>query len=369
MRIRFLVFCAVSFAIVQLPLDAQEVGTWGHDETEAKWTQKSDFDGPDIRYKFYGQTPRLEDFPKILAEATQRPPLKQDSARRGYAWEHLTALSRCQFVDPYRDSNPVPKWEDWWQRYGKQSLVEIQEKGQRYPEAWQRLPGTQAKPCPDYKILVPEVWSAKIKFRSGGQFSLHEEITFEVSREECRLCRRYRKQVFGKQWTREEWRDFTCNEATQFYAMLIYSIDHPWLYKDAPWEVRSQVTFNNEQYLISHFLGRGEEWTTLYSGTDWSGILDENGQVIVNDDPWMWHSQSPRYDYLGVGGDSGTGDNVVDGPWLDCRLGVVYLVVLDCFPDPAWKPDESRWVNVDLPKIYDQMGDAAKKAVFDSIYP
>ncbi len=348
---------------------AQDVGTWGIDGLESKWRHKSEYYNPPTNYKYYGQTPRLENFPKYLAEAAQRPPLILDLGKREYAVEHLKALSRCDFYHSREGTGyPIDQWEQWWHRYGKPSLAEYEEKGRRYPEVWKRMPATEGKPCPDYKILVPEVWSAEIKFRAGGIAAIREEISFDIDQSECRLRRRYRRQILDESWTREEWNDLTREEANDFYAMLIYAIDHPWLYKDDPWMVTYYETIEGKEYGRSHVRGRGEQWTTLYSGTSWSGIRNAKGHVIINEDPSSWHSDNPRYNFLGSPESVGKKGSVVDGPWLEGYSGVVFRVVRDCFPDPAWKPNESRWVNVDLPKIYDQSASAAQQAVLRSIY-
>ena len=71
-----------------------------------------------------------------------------------------------------------------------------------------------------------------------------------------------------------------------------------------------------------------------YPGVHWTGILDPEGHVLINDDVWSWHTT----DWEPIArGERKT--------MLDYPLGVVFRVIRDRFPDPAWKPEVSRWVS------------------------
>lgn len=340
-----------------LSANAQDADTWGHDGALSKWYRLSGSWNPESNYKYYGkyygQTPRLEDFPKLLAEAKSFVPNEENGRDREYIYEHLATVSRCDFSTYlYGNSdgkpghaNAVARWEEWWDHYGKQYLAEYQKNGRRYPDAWKRLPRAEGKPCPNYKILLPEVWSMTLKFRPGNDFGIEGEvISLEVNHEECRLRRRYNFSYFAEgPWRHEEWQDFSREEADQFLAMLIYAIDNPWIYAGDRWaEDYMEIEIAGRKMKLAHVRGRGERWTTLYSSAKWSGILDEHGQVLVNDDSPRSHTTThPDVNAMIKAWNE-------RDTWMGTHLGLAFAVVRDCFPDPSWKPGESRWECTDL---------------------
>lgn len=336
-----------------LSANAQDADTWGHDGALSKWYRLSGSWNPESNYKYYGQTPRLEDFPKLLAEAKSFVPNEENGRDREYIYEHLATVSRCDFSTYlYGNSdgkpghaNAVARWEEWWDHYGKQYLAEYQKNGRRYPDAWKRLPRAEGKPCPNYKILLPEVWSMTLKFRPGNDFGIEGEvISLEVNGQQCRIRRRYNFSWFGDgPWTREEWKDFSREEADQFLAMLIYAIDNPWMYAGDYWADEYDTEESDIPNLRgAHVRGRDERWTTLYSSVEWSGILDQRGRVLINDDNPQSHSTDPPDINAMIKAHNER------SPWMGIDLGLAFAVVRDCFPDPSWKPEKSRWERTDF---------------------
>jgi hypothetical protein len=151
-------------------------------------------------------------------------------------------------------------------------------------------------------------------------------------------------------WEAEQWNDLSVKEAQSFLASLIYAIDNPWIYADdaladggkhtPPTIPRS--TFPPEGSIV----GRPKEWSAYYPDVHWTGILDPEGHVLINDDVWNWHTTD--LESLREGKTS-----------LDYPLGVVFRVIRDRFPDPAWKPERSRWSKDQLNSRDGEQGIAA----------
>jgi len=135
------------------------------------------------------------------------------------------------------------------------------------------------------------------------------------------LRRRFRRST-NAPWETEEWADLTIKESQSFLAALIYAIDNPWLY------INDSIADNDTGY--GHIKGRPEGWTAYYPSVEWTGIMDTKGRVILNDDSRRWHTsdheKNPKTLFTGIN-----------------RIGVVFRVIRDQFPDPTWNKDRSRW--------------------------
>ncbi len=210
----------------------------------------------------------------------------------------------------------------------------LEEKGRRYKNAWRQIAPTPYLDCPAYPVLVPTVWSSTISFRSGDYGGVTEEvIEFHVAESSTSLKRRYRSGWPGRApWTHEEWQGFSSEEAVHFLACLIYSIDNPWFYAS---DQLAQTNDRDKRVRITHLRGRPEAWTNYQARCKWTGILDGDGRVIINHDPWHWNS----FDH-----EMGPKTKLDEG-----SFGVVFRLVRDLFPDPSWSPEDSRWKRIEPP--------------------
>jgi hypothetical protein len=286
-------------------------------------------------YEFIGRLPDLREFPKVLKAALRSELIQID---RSVLTSQLRTLSRCDFerlLNAGDDANAeyhaaVAKWKDWWDAYGSKLPEALAERGQRYEKAWKQVAPTPHSAVPTYPILIPKSWSSTISFRSGDYGGVTEEvIEFRVGEDACSLQRRYRTGWMGKEdWTHEVWQDLTQEEATNFVASLIYLIDNPWFYGD---DELSEVSEKGER-VMEHIRGRPEAWTDYYPGYEWTGILDSDQRVIINHDPWNWHTIDHKL----------SPKTSLDGG----AFGLVFRVVRDLFPDPSWIPSKSRWKKV-----------------------
>ena len=302
-------------------------------------------------YEFIGRLPDLREFPKLLRAALDP---KLDQSDRSILLSQLRTLSRCDFerrLNAGDDADAefhasVAKWKDWWDACGSKLPEALAARGQRYEKAWKQVAPTPYLEPPIYPVLIPKSWSSTISFRSGDYGGVTEEIIeFRVGEDGCSLQRRYRTGWMGKEdWTHEIWQDFTHEEATNFLASLIYSIDNPWFYGDDELSAASE----KKERLVGHIRGRPEAWTNYYPGYEWTGILDANQRVIINHDPWNWdtidHKLGPK--------------TSLDGG----AFGLVFRVVRDLFPDPSWIPSKSRWKKVDAPKKQGEQGGGGQPA-------
>lgn len=299
----------------------------------------------DSEYEFIGRLPDLREFPKLL-KAALNP--KMDQSDRAVIVSQLRTLSRCDFEKVLNGDDDVDaehrlavsKWSDWWDSYGSKLPKALDERGQRIEKAWKQVTPSPYLEIPTYPILVPELWSSTISFRSGDYGGVTEEvIEFRVTKGTCSLKRRYRTGWMGKEsWTHEVWEDFSREEAANFIAALLYAIDNPWFFGDDEFSEASE----KEERKIGHIRGRPEAWTTYYPSYEWSGILDDDQKVIINHDPWHWDTI-----------DHELGKNTsLDGG----AFGLVFRLVRDLFPDPSWIPSKSRWKKVDAPRKRGESG-------------
>lgn len=331
-------------------LHVQDSTKWGESGAYTKWYRYSYDIGS--RYEFVASLPTIDQFPKLL-ELAKRPDAKPNVIDdREIAVSQLRAISRCKF-DELRHAESdgesehraaITKWQQWWDVYGKAYADNYRREGKCYPAVWAKIPGTKAVDCPSYKILLPESWSTTLKFHSGDYGDVtEEELTFSVSKSETRLTRKYTHGWPGRsEWKHEEWKDFTFHEAQEFLAMIIYSIDNPWLYAN-----ESIVSDSNKEPLIGSIRGRPTEWSNYYPHVEWSGILDASNNVIINDDVWSWHTND--YDRF-------------EQTMFDEPIGVAFRVVLNAFPDPTVSPAHSRWVQITEQKLGEPL-DAPKSPV------
>jgi hypothetical protein len=167
-----------------------------------------------------------------------------------------------------------------------------------------------------------------LKFRSGDYGGVTEEIiSFSVSKSVSRLKRKYIHGWPGRsEWKYEEWKDITFHEAQEFLAMLIYSIDNPWLHANETF-----VSDSKDKRINGSVRGRPTEWSNYYPRVEWSGILDASNNVIINDDVWSWHTND--YDRS-------------EKTMFHEPIGVAYRVVLSAFPDPTVSASDSRWIPI-----------------------
>lgn len=323
-----------------------EGATAQEQETELRWGEFGFYSNwrrygwkIDSAYPFLGALPDLREFPKLLDWA--RTP-EMSRADREVILSQMKALSRCDFERPRISANDdkeaaylesVAKWAEWWSRYGSALAETLPDAGRRHETAWSTIAPTPYLECPDYPISIPRTWSTTLHFQSGdyGGFT-EEDIELRIDGDSCELRRRYRTGWAGKgEWTHELWRDLARDEADLFFCSLIYSIDNPWFFG------RDQISESDkpgEDNTIKGIHGRPEAWTNYYPSVKWSGILDEDGFVILNHDPWRWHSLDHK-----MGGETS----------LDEPIGVVFRLVRDLFPDPSWDPDSSRWAKTNPP--------------------
>ena len=310
---------------------------WGEDGAYSKWERYPYETG--ITYEFLKTSPTISQFPRVIELACrpdQRPQVLDD---REIAVSQLRTISRCNFEKILNADSDVEtehklaidKWQKWWNIYGKQYADDYRKRGRKYPDAWAKIPGTKNIPCPDYPILLPETWSTQINFRSGDYGGVtQEQISMLVSPKKTTLTRKYTHGWPGQsKWTHETWDKFTHEEAQMFLATLIYSIDNPWIRRN-----ESVLAAKQEERMSGTFKNRPNTWSNYYPGVDWSGILDENQNVIINDDVWNWD----------------TIDFEKHGETMNEQtIGVTYRVVLDQFPDQQPRGRECRWVEIDAP--------------------
>jgi hypothetical protein len=81
-----------------------------------------------------------------------------------------------------------------------------------------------------------------------------------------------------------------------------------------------------------HIKGRPDEWSNYYPGVEWTGILDSEGRILINDDVWSWHTIDVKDRRM---------------PMLDYPIGVVFRVFRDQFSDPTWNKARSRWKSIE----------------------
>ncbi|PQO26243.1 hypothetical protein [Blastopirellula marina] len=329
------------WSIAAVLFSAVAIGDVYSQQVELRWGEYGDFslwDRPlsyaKSDYEFAGRLPDLREFPKLLAAAADP---KWEPYQREMIYSQMCALSRCDFAgqivitlpgEPQPPiKTPLEKWQAWWDNYGKNLAATLEQDGRRYEAAWKEIAPTPYLECPKYPLAIPQTWSTTISFRSGDYFGVTEEvIEFEVSDARCVLRRRYKTGgILEHPWTHEVWEDFTREEATQFLAALLYAIDNPWFYRgDEIGDDRG------------HIRGRPAAWSTYYPGYEWTGILDADKRVIINHDPWHWHTvYYPR------------NDDLFRSTSLDYVFGVLFRVVRDKFPDPSWIPERSRWKKID----------------------
>jgi len=287
---------------------------WGENQSLFRWTRYS----YEIRsaYPFWQRLPVLEEFPRLLKYSELR------QTDLDILVSQLQTLSRCDFVGyPNRDYQAAfQKWQDWWDYHGAQLADRLRTEGQSYPEAWQAIAGPSGIPCPGYPIVLPSAWSFQLSFRSGDYGAVVEEvIDMRVSPMSTSLTRRYHRAT-GTPWQSEEWEGLTVQEAHSALASLIYAIDNPWVYAD-------DTLADNRTGLIKGIKGRPKEWSNYYPSVSWSGVMDTDGRVLINDDVWSWHATDRRERRSS----------------LDYPIGVVFRVIRDRFPDPSWKATRSKW--------------------------
>ncbi|WP_145384889.1 hypothetical protein [Stieleria neptunia] len=315
---------------------SQETDSWGESGSYTKWMRYSY--EIDSNYKYVKTLPTLERFPELLKLAIDprfkgKPGVAGD---RVIIVSQLRTISRCKFDQLlYADSDvegehrsAIAKWKQWWDVYGKRYAEEYRKEGKRYPDAWKKIPGAKNLPCPSYPLLLPDSWSTKLKFRSGDYGGIVvEEIELHASPQACKLKRRYRighGWPGGTDWINEEWNDLTYAETQEFLATLTYAVDNPWLFLGDQF---ANVD-TDSRLRIGSVRGRPNKWSNYYPGVEWSGILDRKGNVIMNDDPWSWHTN----DFDGFG-----------KTMFDDTIGIAFRVFRDAFPDPTYRPKESRW--------------------------
>ncbi|MEM8672235.1 MAG: hypothetical protein AAGG48_32270 [Planctomycetota bacterium] len=333
-RTLFLLLLLGLFANQSYPQDFR----WGEDGAYSKW-ERYPYE-TSITYEFLNTSPTISQFPRVIELARlpdKRPRIIDD---REIAVSQLRTISRCNFEKVLNaDSDfetehklAINKWQQWWNTYGKQYAEDYRKRGRKYPNAWAKIPGTKDIPCPEYPILLPDSWSTQINFRSGDYGGVtQEQISISVSPNKTTLTRKYTHGwPGGSEWTHEEWRDFTHEEAQLFLATLIYSIDNPWVRRD-----ESVLATTEKERMIGSFKNRPRTWSNYYPHVEWSGILDENQNVIVNDDVRTWDT----IDYENFGKTR-----------YDQYVGVTYRVVLEQFPDQQPRGNDCRWVKVDTPR-------------------
>jgi hypothetical protein len=240
-------------------------------------------------------------------------------------FSQLQTLSRCNFFDWMKPDHggALQKWQNWWSYYGSRYSERLKREGHTYLEAWQAI-APRGLPCPDYPLLLPEAWSFQLTFGSGDYGSIvKEEVTMSVNPNAATLRRRYQS-YSGAPWVSEEWKGLTIAESQSFLASLLYAIDNPWIYVNDSLAVEPRASFNFAG--MGSVKGRPKRWSTYYPSVQWSGILDAEGRVLVNDDPYDWHSEDREAERT-----------------LDYPVGVAFRVIRDVFPDPTWKPLQSRW--------------------------
>jgi len=288
-------------------------------------------------YEFIGKLPDLRDFPRLL-EMSLAPTHQND---RAVIISQMRALSRCDFEKRSLDQGDDPeaeyrtavtKWKDWWNTYGSKLAESLSNDGRRYENAWKAVAPAGLE-CPEYPLSIPAAWSSTLSFHSGDYQSRVEEIIdFQISVDRCELRRRYRTGWLEQsKWIHETWEGFSRDEADHFLAALLYAIDNPWFFSAD----KLENIGSNGKIIEGSIRGRPKPWSTYYPSCQWTGILDQEGHVIINCDPWCWHSVDPN---LGK-------ETRLDGG----AFGVVFRVVRNFFPDPSWIPSKSHWKKVDPP--------------------
>ena len=137
-----------------------------------------------------------------------------------------------------------------------------------------------------------------------------------VTTDTATLRRKYHRTT-NAPWEAEDWKGLTIEESRLFLASLIYAIDNPWLYVD---DSIAEQPGGNAPSLIGHIKGRPKDWSDYYPGVEWTGIMDPEGHVIINDDVWSWHTSDYAKHKTSLADNS-------------C-IGVVFRVIRDRFPDP-----------------------------------
>ena len=304
--------------------DSPSKHKWGEFGFYSKWDRLSY--EVDTEYPHTGALPGLDQFEELLtlAEADK----VNDRTGREMLLSQLATLSRCEFDIYPADRSKSPHYEDtvlkyreWWNRYGKGLVSDLLKNGKRYPDAWRSLMMSPSLECPSYPLLLPESWSMKVKFRSGDYGGVvTEELIFKVSPEMCSLVRVFSTHTNAAA-EREEWKDFGYAEAQSYLAALIYLIDNPWLVEEG------ESVFKVEGR-PDHVVGRPKEWTLYYPSIEWTGVLDAEKKVILDDKGGHWHTvnheAAPITSYQG--------------------LGIPFDLAIQRFPTKEYDPDKARWV-------------------------
>jgi hypothetical protein len=304
---------------------------WGENGSLSRWDQYY-ADRTNTVYPYCNQLPALEQFPKLLEY------LKLTSYEREIVVSQLRTLSRCDFVDFMKQDYDAAylKWRAWWDYYGSKLAESLKKEGRTYPEAWNAIAQSSGLKCPAYPLALPTSWSFQLSFRSGDYGGVvEEEISMSVSPTTATLKRRYHRPTdasgsnwFHPQWITEKWEGLTVEESQSFLASVIYAIDNPWVYSD------------DEIQIDGHIKGRPKQWTDYYPSVKWTGILDSEGRVLINDDVWDYHTTDS----------SGLMTGKYKFPGLDGDIGVIFRVVRDQFPDPIWDKKRSRWITLPSPQ-------------------
>ena len=329
---------ACTLLLLMIPAIANgQLQKWGESGAFTKWYRYSYETGSS--YRFRQTSPDINQFPELIDLARLQDPKPNVIDDREIAVSQLRTISRCKFGkylcagdDAEAEHEiAIKEWQGWWNRYGKGYAEKLAKNGKTYPKAWARLPGTKNVECPRYPILLPDSWSTTIKFRSGDYDGVtQEEITISTSNDSTSLTRKYTYGRPGRSdWQYEELRNFSHAEAQEMLAMLIYSVDNPWLYANDSLVVFEKVG----KFRIGSIRDRPKTWSNYYPYVKWSGILDSERNVIINDDVWNWH----------------TSDLKVGKTSFDETIGVAYRVALIVCPDSHPRPADSRWNAIDSP--------------------
>lgn len=300
---------------------------WGDCVYFAKW------DRPgyeiDSDYPFLTEMPTLEKFPELLKLGEGE---FSDGDRR-ILTQQMIALSRCDFIKPLKEGKDgekfkaaLPRWKEWWEYFGKQQAEALPKEGKTCPKAWKQINLSPYLPCPVYPVLLPETWSFKLTYQSGDYLGVvTETIRMERAGGKASLTRRYQTRSDAP-WVNEIWEGLTEEDAESFLAMLVYAVDHPWLNAD------EKVGKSIEDSEIAQINKRPEAWHIYNAWVKWTGILDAQGRVTLNDDPVTWETQN---------------SSLCQDAGIDEGIGVVYRLILEHFPDPSYDNSLSRWKKVE----------------------
>jgi hypothetical protein len=334
---KFWVLLALAFTAGLARAEEAAPLRWGEFGFHVKW-DKPTYE-IDSKYPFLAQLPTLDQFPDLLRLADD--PAWTDEDKR-ILLSQLATLSRCDFtqsglilINLKKEYAPaIERWGKWWDLIGKPMVAQMKMKGRTYPEAWKFVAWSPYLACPDYPLVLPEAWSFRVEFTSGDYGGVVKEIIMmRVWADGAGLERYYRVGWPQRaQWVAETWQGFDRDEAQFFMAALTYAIDSPWLC------LREKITTLDDdgsfggvpglRHSWGHIAKRPKEWTNYYPGVRWSGVRDDQGRVIMNDDAKEWHTSM----FGGVGETS-----------LDEGIGVVYRLLLERYPDPSRDEELSRW--------------------------